>query len=132
MVQSLDEIKDFKGTGIKTPFEKMRARAIIKAGLDAKGLSLINFNLPAFWHYEKRDDAIMILCLWATEPVRLQRAKCSSNPKQAQAALHKRADILKENLQQRRDVPCGFLENALEKMKDAINDEMAPLLQSVA
>lgn len=132
MTHALTEQHEFKGTTIKTPFEKMRARAIIGSGLDAQGLSLINFNLTAFLPYGKREDAILILCLWASEPVHKQHAKCQSNPEQAKIALYKRVDLLKENLEKRSDLPNGFLENAHTKMKEAINKEMAYLLQSVA
>ncbi len=132
MVQSLTTQHEFKGTNIKTPFEKMRARAIINAGLDAQGLSLINFNLTAFLPSDKRNDAILILCLWASEPIRKQPKKCQSHPEQAKLNLYKRTNILIENLGKRNDLPNGFLGTTHVKMKEAINREMAYLIQSVA
>ncbi len=132
MGNSLAIQHEFKNTGIKTPFEKMRARAIISAGLDAKGLSLINFNLTAFLPTAKRNDAILILCLWAGEPIRKQGEKFRAHPEQGKEALTKRVELLCQNLEQRKDLPNGFLDTAHLKMKEAIHNEMAYLLQSVA
>lgn len=125
-------LPEFEGTTIKTPFEKLRARAIINAGLDAQGLSLIHFNLPAFLSTEKRNDAILILCLWASEPIRKQPKQFRNFPDQGQAALDKRTDILRDHLEKRKDLPHGFLDTAHTRMKEAIAKEMAYLLQSVA
>ncbi|MGH1457043.1 MAG: hypothetical protein ACRBDI_09700 [Alphaproteobacteria bacterium] len=132
MGNSLAIQHEFKNTTIKTPFEKMRARAIITASLDAKGLSLINFNLTAFLPSSKRDDAILILCLWASEPLRKQADKFRAHPEQGKEALNKRIDLLCQNIGQRKDLPNGFLETAQIKMKEAINSDMAYLINSAA
>lgn len=132
MTQSLAVHHEFKGTNIKTPFEKMRARAIISAGLDTQGISLINFNLTAFLSPEKRNDAIIILCIWATEPARKQRNKCKAYPEQAKLALYKRVETLRNFLEKRQDLPEGFSENAYRKMVDAINHEINHITRSAA
>lgn len=134
MNNAIDKTKqhEFKGTNIKTPFEKMRARAIISAALDAQGLSLINFNLTAFLPRTKRDDAVLILCLWACEPIRQNPDKFRKHRTEGGIALNKRAEMLITNLKNRSDLPGGFLETAHVKMKEAISQEMAHILQSVA
>lgn len=123
---------EFEGTTIKTPFEKLRARAIINAGLDAQGLSMINVNLTAFLTETRRGDAVLLLCLWAVNPVYKQREKFRNNPQAGTDLLVKRSDLLKAHLEQRKDLPHGFLDTAHAKMKEAISKEMAHLLQSVA
>jgi len=122
--------QEFKGANIKTPFEKMRARAIIFAGLDAEGLSLINFNLGAFLNYNKKQDGIMILKFWATQPIKEQTNKFHAHPEAGQKALYKRVDLLTENLKQRKDLPKGFLETATTEMKNAIECEIQTLRPS--
>ena len=124
--------QEFKGTCIKTPFEKMRARTIISAGMDAKGLSLINFNLTAFMHYDKRPGAYLILSLWASEPIRKQVNKFRAHPDEGKQALYKRVYMLSENLRQRKDLPNGFLDKAIIQMKQAVDTEIAYLRNSAA
>ncbi len=124
--------QEFKGTNIKTPFEKMRARAIISSGLDAEGLSLINFNLSAFLSYDKRQDGIIILKFWATQPIREQTDKFRTHPETGKQALYKRVNLLEGNLKQRKDLPKGFLDNAITEMKSTIDKEISYLTQSAA
>ena len=117
----------FKGTCINTPFEKMRARALISADMDARGISLINFNLTAFLHYDKRPGAYLILSLWASEPIRKQVNKFRAYPDEGKQALYKRVYMLGENLRHRKDLPKGFLDKAIIQMKQAVDNEIALL-----
>ncbi len=121
------DARDYSGTTIKTPFEKMRANAIINAKNDTAGLSLINFNITAFLPKSKREDAYYLLSQWAIEPINLQKQKFLQYPQQGTQALIKRADLLIENLSKRNDLPDGFLEISGERMKEEINKTMHSL-----
>ncbi len=130
--QNTQATDEFKHSTIKTPFEKMRARAIINAGLDTKGLSLINFNLTHFLSFSKRNDGLFILSLWACTPIQKAPEKFQQHSQQGIEALEKRIDILLNNLKSRGDLPNGFLKNAETQMKNAVSQKMNELTQSVA
>lgn len=130
MTQKIKTQDAFSNTSIKTPFEKMRARAIVNASLNAQGLSLINFNLTAF--LSRPNDATLILCLWAIEPIQQYSEKFRQHPQEGENALIDRVHNLAIHLQKRSDLPQNFLEHAQAQMKEAITKEMAYILQSVA
>ena len=119
------ETSEFKGTNIKTPFEIMRASAIIHASMDTCGLSLINFNLTTFLARGREEDAHFILSLWAIEPIKHQTQKFRQNPHAGQQALIKRAEKLIERLAEREDTSNNFLETVFTRMTQHINKTLA-------
>lgn len=119
----------FKGTNIKTPFERMRAKAIICANMDTRGLSLISFNLTTFLKKGREDDAFYILSHWAIEPTKQHTLKFHQNPQTGQQALIGRAEKLIEYLEKREDTSDYFLETVLQYMTQHIKDEITLIIQ---
>ncbi len=117
----------FKGTNIKTPFEIMRASAIIHASMDTCGLSLINFNLTTFLTRGREEDAHFILSLWAIEPIKHQTQKFRQNPNAGQQALIIRTKKLIERLTEREDTSDYFLETVFTRMTQHINKTLAEI-----
>lgn len=115
---------DFKGTGIKTAFEQMRANAIINADNNARGLSIINFNITAFLARRRQKDALFILGLWAISPIKSNLERFKNYPTDGQKALEKRAENLIVNLQQRPDFSNDFAQELLDHIKTAIAEEI--------
>ena len=122
--------RDFTGTTIKTPMDKMRAMSIINAKDDTAGLSLINFNITTFLSKNKQADAFFILGLWATEPVRRYPAKFVRFPEAGKQALSTRADSLMTNLLQRQDVDNDFVDAAKIQINSMINKEITYIRHS--
>ena len=118
-------ISEFKGTNIKTPFEVMRAGAIIHANMDTRGLSLINFNLTTFLERGREEDAYSILSFWAIEPIKHQVQRFIQSPQAGQEALIKRAEKLIEHLAKREDTSDYFLETVFARMTQHINKTLA-------
>lgn len=121
------DARDYSRTTIKTPFERMRANAIVSAKNDVTGLSLINFNITAFLPKSKRNDAYYLLSQWAIEPINLQQQKFLQYPIEGTKALINRADILMANLSRRNDLPDGFLDTAYEHITNTIKQTMLTL-----
>ncbi|PCI57076.1 MAG: hypothetical protein COB36_02060 [Alphaproteobacteria bacterium] len=118
-------INKFKGTNIKTPFEIMRAGAIIHANMDTRGLSLINFNLTTFLQRGREEDAYSILSFWAIEPIKHQVQRFIQNPEAGREALIKRVEKLIEHLEKRNDTSDYFLETVFTRMTQHINRTLA-------
>ncbi len=125
------ELREFSGSTIDTPFEKMRANAILNASHDAKGFSIINFNVSGFLKSAKHNDIIYILCLWAIEPVNKAPSKFEQHPQAGQQALIKRASLLADNLSQRRDLNDDFLQKLRIHMERTIENHMIAFLSNV-
>lgn len=113
--------KKFKGTNIKTPFEVMRASAIINANIDVRGLSLINFNLTTFLEKGREEDSYFILSLWAVMPIKNQMQRFIEQPQSGQQALIRRVEELLTHLTKRSDTSDYFIEMAYKKMTHNIN-----------
>ena len=114
--------RDFPGTGIKNPAEKMRAMAIINAKDDLAGISKINFSLTAFLQKGHFTDICIVLEQWATEPIRNTPNKFIRFPEAGKQALIHRSNKLLDNLKQRRDLSPPnirtiktFMHNAIER-----------------
>lgn len=122
-MKKIIRISDFKDTTIKTPFEQMRANAIINATQDAAGLSMINFNITTFLAKHRHEDAYFILSLWAVKPISTQTEKFMQRPEAGQDALKKRAEILMMHFQKRNDVTDAFIETALSHMNSSIQEK---------
>ena len=120
-------ISEFKGTNIKTPFEVMRAGAIIHAKMDTRGLSLINFNLTTFLERGREEDSYFILSLWAVEPIKHQTQKFRLSPELGQQALVKRAENLIMHLEKRADTSEYFLNTVLARMTQHINRTLSEI-----
>lgn len=116
--------RDFTGTGIKTPFDQMRANAMINAQHDTRGMSIINFNISAFLQQAKHDDIYYILSLWAVEPVKRSPAKFRKYAEAGERALYKRAEALKTNFLKTPHIADWLAETAAEHMFSAIEEEM--------
>ncbi|PCK00499.1 MAG: hypothetical protein COA45_01585 [Zetaproteobacteria bacterium] len=119
----------FKGTNIKTPFEIMRARSIIHAEINTRGLSLIGFNLTTFMAKGREKDAYFILSLWAVEPISHHVQTFRQNPTIGQQALIKRAKKLIMHLEKRSDTSEKFLDTALQQMTENIDHEIKSIIR---
>jgi len=117
--------RDFTGTGIKTPFDQMRANAMINARHDTRGMSIIIFNLNAFLQQARHEDIYHILSLWAVEPIKRSPAKFKKHPEAGEKALYKRAKALQENLYKTPHIPDWLSETSLEHMFASIEKEMS-------
>lgn len=126
MKQSLSA-RDFAGTQIKTPFEKMRANAIVNAKYDTCGLSIISFNVFAFLQHGKSQDAHHLLCRWAVEPIRRNPSKFIKYPEAGYSALIKRVMKLDRDLAIKQNIPDWFAERATAQMRKAVDDAMYDL-----
>lgn len=111
----------FKGTNIKTPFEVMRASAIINANIDTRGLSLINFNLTTFLKKGREEDCYFILSLWAVIPIKNRPQHYIKHPQTGQQALIKRTEELINHLKKRSDTSDYFIEIAHNRMTQNVN-----------
>lgn len=116
--------RDFTGTTIRKPMEKMRAHAIIRAADDPSGLSMINFNITPFLLSTRKQDAFFILGLWATEPVRRAPGKFVRFPEAGKDALITRTNALMKNLVRREDVKDTFVEEAKIHIFEMIEHEI--------
>lgn len=116
--------RDFAGTNIKSPLEKMRAMSIITAKDDPTGLSMINFNLSNFLKKHNEEDIFFIFGQWATEPVKRSPGKFIRFPASGKEALITRTDALMRNLSQRQDINDNFIESASKYMYKAIDKEV--------
>lgn len=119
--------RDFTGTGIKTPFDQMRANAMINARHDTRGMSIINFNINAFMQQAKHEDIYHILSLWAVEPVKRSPTKFRKHPEAGERALYKRADVLKDNIYSTPHIPDWLADTAIDYMYAEIAKEMSAL-----
>ncbi len=117
--------RDFTGTGIKTPFDQMRANAMINAHHDTRGMSIIIFNLNAFLQQARHEDIYHILSLWAIEPLKRSPAKFRKYPKAGKKALYKRAKSLQEKLYKAPHIPDWLSETSLEYMYNSIEKEIS-------
>jgi len=126
MKQSLS-VRDFAGTRIKTPFEKMRANAIVNAKYDTCGLSIISFNVFAFLQHGKSEEAYFLLRRWAVEPIRRNPSKFVRYPEAGYSALMKRVMKLDRDLQIKQNIPDWFAEHATAQMRKAVDDAMYDL-----
>lgn len=131
MKQSLNA-RDFAGTQIKTPFEKMRANAIVNAKYDTCGLSIISFNVFAFLQHGKSEDAYFLLRRWAIEPIKRNPVKFMKYPEAGYSALIKRVMKLDRDLAIKQNIPDWFAERATAQMRKAVDDMMYSLQQKTS
>lgn len=118
---------DFKGTGIKTAFEQMRANAIINAENNKRGISIINFNLTAFLHERRQNDLLFILKNWAVQPLRKDLSRFKFAAREGQKALEHRAQQLANHLSARNDITQEAIKTALSHMNETIAEEISLL-----
>lgn len=117
--------RDFTGTGIKTPFDQMRANAMINARHDTRGTSIINFNINAFLQKARHDDLYYILSMWAVEPIMRSPVKFRKHPEAGKKALYKRVASLRKNFYSTRHIADWFADTAYEHMMIAVDNEIA-------
>jgi|GEM_PF-6977920 len=116
--------RDFSGTGIKTPAEKMRAMAIITAKDDVIGLSKINFSITLFIQKGSFQDICYILGQWAIEPISRSPGKFIRFPAAGKEALATRADALLKNLERRIDFTRSNIYTLKTYMHNAIENRI--------
>ncbi len=114
------EPADFKETTIKTAFEQMRANAIINAEHNARGISIIDFNITTFLSKRRQKDALFILGLWAVQPIKQNTERFKDHPIQGQTALQKRAENLIDHLNRRPDISDEFARESLLHIQNII------------
>tara|TARA_R110001592_G_scaffold20926_11_gene84687 strand:+ start:3513 stop:3929 length:417 start_codon:yes stop_codon:yes gene_type:complete len=124
-------VRDYAGTGIKTPFDKMRANAMINARHDTRGMSIIEFNINAFLQQARHEDVYHILRLWAVEPLKRSPSKFQKYPEAGEKALYKRAQALKDNLLRAPHIGDWLAESASEHMSRAIEQELNVLHSNI-
>lgn len=117
--------RDFSGTDINTPFDQMRANAMINARHDTRGTSIINFNINAFLQKARHNDLYYILSMWAVEPINRSPAKFRKHPEAGKRALYKRIESLKNNFYSTRNIADWFTDTAYEHMMIAVDNEIA-------
>ncbi len=125
LVESADR---YKGTNIKSAVDKMRAKAIIRAGYDTSGLSMVHFNLAHFMAKSKHEDAFFILSQWAVEPIRTKPQIFLAQPREGYKSLHNRLNILLTSLRKREDATEEFIEIARMHMVGTVERVMSPIL----
>ncbi len=116
--------RDFSGTEIKKPAEKMRTMAIINAKDDAIGLNKINFSLTILLQKNSFKDICYIMGQWATEPVRRSPGKFIRFPAAGKDALKTRVDAMLDHLKQRPDLTDSNIETLKIYMHNAIDHEI--------
>jgi hypothetical protein len=119
--------RDFSDTGIKTPFDQMRANAMINAQHDTRGMSILVFNANYFLQEARHQDLYYILSLWAVEPTQRSPVKFRKYPEAGKNALYKRMDTFKEHFYKARHIHDCFIDKAIEHMIIAIDNELALL-----
>lgn len=119
--------REFKGSELKTPFDQMRANAMINAGHDDRGLSVLHFNICAFLNQGRRNDIHYILKLWAIEPINKNAQKFRKYPEAGYNALLKRITILEKSLSKHRNIGYWFTKDAAAEMRNALEKEMQNL-----
>lgn len=119
--------RDFTGTGIKTPFDQMRANAIINARHDVSGMSVINFNINAFLQKARHDEIYYILNLWAIEPIKRNPEKFKKYTDFGKRALQKRAEILRRNFEKAPQIHDWFIDTAMSSISEAIEQEIGSI-----
>ncbi len=127
LVESADR---YKGTNIKSAVDKMRAKAIIRAGHDKTGLSLVHFNLSHFMIKSKHEDAFFILSQWAVEPIRTKPQVFIAQPREGYKSLHNRLNILLDSIKKREDATQEFVELSRMHMVGTVERIMSPLLNN--
>lgn len=119
--------RDFTGTSIKSPMDKMRAMSIINAKDDPTGLSMINFNITTFLGRSRLQDAYFVLGLWATEPVRRSPGKFIRFPQAGKEALLNRSNNLLTRLSEREDIDADFVHEASQTIQSMVEKEITYL-----
>ncbi|MGN7438660.1 MAG: hypothetical protein ACTHOO_08460 [Alcanivorax sp.] len=122
--------RDFTGTSINSPMDKMRAMSIINAKDDPSGLSLINFNITTFLGKSRLSDAYYILGLWATEPVRRSPGKFIRFPQAGKEALLNRSNSLLTRLSEREDIDAAFVHEASQAIQGMVEKEITYLCRN--
>ncbi|MCK5374158.1 MAG: hypothetical protein KAJ40_02640 [Alphaproteobacteria bacterium] len=117
--------RNFSGTGIKTPFDQMRANAMINARHDTRGMSILIFNVNYFLQEARHQDLYYVLSTWAIEPMRRSPAKFKRYPEAGKKALYKRVDICKRNFYMARHIHDCFVDKIVEHMMIAIDNELS-------
>jgi hypothetical protein len=116
--------RDFTGTNIKSPAEKMRAMTIITATNDTDGLNKINFSLTFFLQKGSFIDLCYVMGQWATEPVRRSPGKFIRFPVAGKEALKTRSDALLDHLAQRPDLSGANIHSLKTYIHNAIDHEI--------
>ncbi len=119
--------RDFSETGISTPFDQMRANAMINASHDTRGMSILIFNTNAFLQEARHQDLYYILSAWAVEPTKRSPAKFKRYPKAGKKALYKRVEIFKEKFYMAHHIHDYFVDKAVQHMLIAIDNELSLL-----
>ena len=119
--------RDFSGTNIKSPADKMRAMTIITARDDADGLNKLNFSLTFLLQSSAHQDICFVMGQWATEPVRRNPGKYVRFPAAGKEALINRTDALLNILGQRRDMTGAYIDTLKVFMHNAIIKEITYL-----
>ncbi len=124
--------RSFVGTQIKTPFDQMRANAMINAQHDERGLSILHFNINAFMRDGRYEDLFYILKLWAVEPMKRQPQKFQRYPLAGYKALMGRIKILETSLAKRANMSQWFIETSAAQMREITDQyihDLCPDLQ---
>ncbi len=116
--------RDFSGTGIKKPTEKMRAMTIITATDNAAGLNKINFSLTVLLQKSSFKDVCYTMGQWATEPVRRSPGKFIRFPAAGKEALNTRTDALLRHLSPRQDITDANIHSLKAYMNNAVDQEI--------
>ncbi len=119
--------RNFIGSGIKTPFDQMRANAMINAQHDKRGMSILIFNANYFLQEARHQDLYYILSLWAVEPTKRSPAKFKKYPEAGRKALYKRVETFRKYFYMARHIHDCFVDKAIEHMMIAINNELSIL-----
>lgn len=119
--------RDFSNTGIKAPFDQMRANAMINAQHDTRGLSVLLFNINAFLLQGRRRDIMSILQLWAIEPIKRNKHKFKQHPEAGLRALYNRIHTLEEKLSGQPGIGCLFTKDAAAEMNAMVEQQMYAL-----
>ena len=86
---------------------------------------MIDYNITNFLGYGRRDDALYILSLWAIIPITKNAARFQQHPEAGCHALTQRMDFLLDHFSRSEDMKPAFLEEARDKMTEAIYNEIA-------
>jgi|GEM_PF-4894880 len=117
--------RNFAGSGIKTPFDQMRANAMINAQHDTRGMSVLVFNANYLLQEARHQDLYYILSLWAVEPMKRSPVKFRKYPEAGEKALQKRMEIFKNHFYMARHIHDCFVDKAIEHMMIAIDNELS-------
>ena len=119
--------RSFPGTGLKTPFDQMRANAMINARHDTRGMSVLIFNANYFLQEARHHDLYYILSMWAVEPIKRNPVKFKKYPESGKKALYERVEIMKKNFYMARHIHDCFVDKAADHMMIAIDNELSLL-----